>query len=85
MMAALYNLNRSSIFYNRTELLNIGKTNDVLLQQHSNIVEEICKGKPDQAEKAGQAHMDYVCALIETEFEKRSRAAMSKKRFSRTD
>jgi len=85
MMAALYNLNRSSIFFNRAKLLNVEKTSGVLFGQHSDIVEAICQGNPHQAEKAAHTHIDYVCALIETEFEKRSREALSKKRFSRLD
>jgi len=83
MMTALYSLNRSSIFFNRNELLNIGKAAETLQQQHEDIVESICQGKPSRAEKAAHVHIDYVSSLIDTAFEKQSREALSIKRYNK--
>lgn len=83
MMTALYNLNRSSLFYNRDELLNIDKVAQILLEQHTGIVEAICQSKPAAAEKAAQKHIDYVTSLIETAFDLRTREDLSSKRYSR--
>ena len=82
MMTALYTLNRSSLFYNRDELLNIGKVAETLFEQHSGIVDAICQSKPTAAEKLAQKHIDYVTSLIETAFEHRSREALSTKRYT---
>ena len=81
MMTALYSLNKSSIFYNRRELLNIDKPAEVLQQQHLDIVEAICKAEPEQAEKAAVAHIDYVISLVETEFDRQARESLSSKRY----
>ncbi len=81
MMTGLYSLNKSSLFYNRHEVLDIGTVADALFQQHADIVEAICAMKPKQAENAAHAHIDYVSALIETEFARRSREAISDKKY----
>ena len=85
MMTALYSLNRSGIMYNRAELMNIVPAWDSLFQQHQQIVEMICKANPSQAEKAAHAHIDFVGELIETCFERRSREALSVKRYRKVD
>lgn len=81
MMTAVYSLNRSGILYNRAELMNISPASDLLLQQHQLIVDSICQANPSQAEKAAHEHIDFVVELIETSFERRSREALSMKRY----
>jgi len=81
MMDGLYSLNKSSLFYNRREVLDIGNVADALLQQHTEIVTAICSAKPQKAEQAAHAHIDFVINLIETEFKRRSREAISDKKY----
>ena len=84
MMTALYNLNRSSLFLNRAELFKIGNEAETLQQQHEDIVDSICRGKPALAEKAAQTHINYVATLMETVFEQQSRESVSNKRYRQT-
>lgn len=81
MMTGLYSLNKSSLFYNRSEVLDINNVADPLLQQHEAIVEAICASQPHQAEKAAKEHIDYVASLMEIEFERRYREAISGKKY----
>ncbi|CUK27470.1 Pyruvate dehydrogenase complex repressor [Cognatishimia activa] len=83
MMTALYDLNRSSLFYNRDELSRLKDTSGDLLRQHEDIVVAICRGKPEQAEKAAHAHIDYVRELLEADFDHYLRDKLSTKRYSR--
>ena len=84
-MTSLYSLNKSGILYNRAELLNNDSTADLLFKQHQAIVESICQAKPAEAEKAAHAHIDHVVKLIETSLERRSREALSVKRYKKLD
>lgn len=81
MMTGLYSLNKSTLFYNRNEVLDINNVSDALFQQHEAIVDAICNAKPLEAEKAAQRHIDYVLQLIETEFERRYRESVSDKKY----
>jgi len=81
MMTGLYALNKSSLFYNRSEVLDISNAAGVLFQQHEQIVEAICRSQPAQAEKAARDHIDYVVSLVETEFERRFRESISDKKY----
>ena len=81
MITALYTLNRSSLFYNREELLNLNSVGSMLLGQHKEIAEAVCDGKDVKAEKAARAHIDYVAELIDTAFQQSSRERLSSKRF----
>lgn len=83
MMTALYNLNRSSVFYNRDELLGLGTSSQHLFQQHADIADAICARQPEQAEAAAKAHIDYVAELVEASFAQRRREKMSAKRYTR--
>ncbi len=83
MMTALYNLNRSSITYNRHELMNMETVAESIQQQHEDIVEHICQSKPVKAEKAAHAHIDFVISLISTAFEQQSRESLSRKKYNR--
>ena len=81
MMTALYSLHRNGIMYNRIELMNIAAGEDLLFQQHQQIVNAICQGQSAQAEKAAQSHIDFVAELIETVFDRHDRESLSKKRY----
>lgn len=81
MMTGLYALNKSSLFYNRSEVLDISNAAGALFQQHEQIVEAICRSQPAQAEKAAHDHIDYVVSLVETEFERRFRESISDKKY----
>ena len=81
MMTGLYSLNKSTLFYNRNEVLDINNVSDALFLQHKAIVEAICKSQPLEAEKAAQNHIDYVTTLIETEFDRRYRESISDKKY----
>ena len=81
MMTALYSLNRSSISYNRQELMNMDKVAETIQQQHEDIVESICQSKPAKAEQAAHEHIDFVRALVLTAFEQQSRESLSSKRY----
>lgn len=81
MMTALYSLNKSTLFFNRSEILSMENTAAVLFTQHSDIVEAICQARPAAAEAAAQDHIDYISTLLETAFARRSREAMANKRY----
>jgi GntR family transcriptional repressor for pyruvate dehydrogenase complex len=81
MMTGLYALNKSSLFYNRSEVLDINDAAAALFHQHEQIVEAICQAQPAQAEKAAHDHIDYVVSLVETEFERRFRESISDKKY----
>jgi GntR family transcriptional repressor for pyruvate dehydrogenase complex len=81
MMTALYALNKSTLFYNRTEILTTDNAAQVLFEQHVNIVEAICQSKPAAAESAAHEHIDYISDLLETSFARRSREATANKRY----
>ena len=81
MMTGLYALNKSSLFYNRSEVLDLEDAADTLFQQHEHIVEAVCKSQPGRAEKAAHEHIDYVVSLVELEFERRFREAISDKKY----
>ena len=81
MMTGLYALNKSSLFYNRSEVLDIADAADALFQQHERIVDAICKSQPSRAEQAAHEHIDYVVSLVEIEFERRFRETISDKKY----
>lgn len=81
MMTALYSLNKSALFYNRSELLNVEHAGADLFQQHQDIVTAIRQSNPSKAEKAAQNHIDFVIDLVETALERRARESLASKRY----
>lgn len=81
MITALYTLNRTSLFYNREELLNLASVGTQLFEQHSQIVNAICKGRDAEAEAAAKSHIDYVAELVDTAFNQNAREHLSVKRY----
>lgn len=80
MMTSLYRMNRSALFYNRGELMNLEQASQSLLQQHMEIVDAICAGQPTMAEQAAKGHIDYVIDLVDSSLKQKDRQAMSRKR-----
>ena len=80
MMTSLYRMNRSALFYNRGELMNLDLASENLLQQHKDIVDAICAGQPAQAEEAAKTHISYVIDLVDSSLKQRERQALSRKR-----
>lgn len=60
MMAAVYDLTRQGVFYNREYLRTLDGTGQLLLQQHKNLVDAILSGDAQAAEQAARVHMDFV-------------------------
>lgn len=81
MMSSFYSLNRSSLFYNREELMNLETFGIQLLDQHRRIVLAICEGNAAEAEAEARAHIDFVAELVDTAFKQKSRERLSRKRY----
>ncbi|MEO1504975.1 MAG: FadR/GntR family transcriptional regulator [Pseudomonadota bacterium] len=79
-MTALYELNRSAVFFSRTELLTSADVSATLLEQHRGIAEAIVAGDADRAERVSAEHIDYVRGATLQAFAQRDRAKLSKKR-----
>lgn len=60
MMAAVYDLTRRGVFYNRDLLRTIDGSGRKLLDQHCEIVDSIVAGDPVRAEAAARAHLHFV-------------------------
>jgi GntR family transcriptional regulator, transcriptional repressor for pyruvate dehydrogenase complex len=80
MMASLYELNRSAVFFNRRELMNIDEVSELLLKQHLEIGEAVCSGNAEEAVAAAAAHIDYVRVSTREALAERERELMAGKR-----
>lgn len=80
MMASVYDLTRQGVFYNRDFLRTLDGVGKKLLDQHIEIVEAICSGDPDRAEKAARSHMDFVEASFRQTRAQQEREARAAKR-----
>ncbi len=80
MMSSLYELNRSGVFFNRSEILNISEVSGFLLTQHRAIGEAICNGQPDKAVQAAAAHIAYVKRSTQEALAEREREIIAEKR-----
>ncbi|MEP3232922.1 MAG: FadR/GntR family transcriptional regulator [Hyphomicrobiales bacterium] len=80
MMDSLYELNRSGVFFNRHEILNISEVSDILLRQHKAIGEAVCSGNAEEAVKASGTHIDYVLISTREALDFREREKIAEKR-----
>ncbi len=80
MMASLYELNRSAVFFNRRELMNIDEVSELLLKQHRDLGEAVCSGNAEDAVAAAAAHIDYVRVSTREALAERERELMAGKR-----
>ncbi|PLW76295.1 FadR/GntR family transcriptional regulator [Cohaesibacter celericrescens] len=60
MMASIYDLTKSRIFYNRTFLLSIDGSGKRLLEQHLEIGNAVLAGDAERADHAARSHLDFV-------------------------
>ena len=60
MMASIYELTRSRIFYNRDYLRSIDGSGRALLNQHLEIGNSILERDAERADRAARDHMDFV-------------------------
>ena len=80
-MTALYELNRSAVFFSRRELLTSKGVAAALLRQHCDIAAAILAGDPDTAARVAADHIDYVrWAIAEARGESRREAVARKRR-----
>ncbi len=79
-MTALYDLNRSAVFFSRKELLTSATVGTALLRQHEAIARAVIAGKPDTAEQEAADHIDYVRSAIAEAIVEQRREAVSVKR-----
>ena len=80
MMSSLYELNRSGVFFNRREILNISEVSGMLLDQHHAIGEAVCSGNAGEAVKAAAAHIDFVRRSTDEALAERERELIASKR-----
>ena len=81
-MTALYALNRSAVFFSRSELLTSEGVSAALLGQHCDIAAAILAGDPDIAAQAAADHIDYVRRAMAEAMGQRRREAVAQKRRS---
>ena len=79
-MAALYDLNRRSVFFNRQELLSSPTVGGVLLRQHEDIAHAIFDGAPEAAAQAAANHIDFIRSATADSIAARRRRTVSHKR-----
>lgn len=60
MMASIYDLTESSMFYHRDYLRSMTNSAEMLLGQHHRIAKAIFDRKPKEAKQAAFDHIDYV-------------------------
>ena len=80
MMASIYELTRSRIFYNRDFLHSIDGTGQQLLKQHLDIGNAILSGDAEEADAAARRHMDFVQKSFQRGQEQSMREAKALKR-----
>ena len=80
MMASIYDLTKSRIFYNRDFLRSIDGSGKLLLEQHLEIGHAILAGDAKRADQAARAHMDFVEKSFRTGQEQSMREAKALKR-----
>lgn len=80
MMTSLYQLQRSSVFFNREELMKVHEVSGTLLDQHRMIGDAICAKQADQAEAAAVAHIDFIRQLVAEALEYRARENIAARR-----
>ncbi len=85
MMTALYTMNRSTLFFNRSELLNMDRAAESLFRQHADLAEAITRGRPTEAEKVAREHITFIAGLVEAAFKTRQREALAAKRYRRIE
>lgn len=79
-MTALYDLNRSAVFFSRHELLTSASVGAALLRQHEAIAQAILAEDAEAAERAAAEHIDYVRAAVAEAVAERRRESVSQKR-----
>lgn len=80
MMASIYDLTRSRIFYNRDFLLSIDGSGRLLLDQHMAIGQAILAGDAMAAEAAARAHLDFIERSFRVGQEQQEREIKARKR-----
>ena len=81
-MTALYALNRSAVFFSRTELLTSAAVSADLLDQHGAIAAAIMARDAGAAADLSAGHIDYVRARVAEAIAERQRQALSQKRIA---
>ena len=79
-MTALYELNRSAVFFSRMELLTSATVAAELLTQHGAIAAAIIAGDADAAARLSAEHIDYVRAAMAEAIAERRRQTLSQRR-----
>ncbi|MEO1328842.1 MAG: FCD domain-containing protein [Pseudomonadota bacterium] len=79
-MTALYALNRSAVFFSRTELITSAQVSADLLAQHRGIVEAVVAGEAEAAARLSAEHIDYVRAAMRDAVAALDRERVAKKR-----
>ena len=64
IMRGLFNLLRTGVFYNRSQLYARKGARDLLLGQHKAMYDAILEGDPESAQEAAHNHLDYVLEFL---------------------
>lgn len=65
VMRGLSELLRDNVFFNREHLYKLAGVREKLLAQHLAIGKAVIAGRPDEAEKAAAAHIEFVFGTVE--------------------
>ncbi|MGB0661964.1 MAG: FadR/GntR family transcriptional regulator [Mangrovicoccus sp.] len=82
MMGSIYLLTRQGIFYNRGFLRSIDGTGRALLDQHLEIGQAVLDRQPERAQKAAEAHLDFVEASFRKGLQTSQREMIARKRLA---
>ncbi|MEX0337632.1 MAG: FadR/GntR family transcriptional regulator [Arenibacterium sp.] len=80
MMTSIYELTRQGVFYNRAFLKSIDGSGKSLLEQHLALGQAVIDGDADAAERAAEAHIDFVERSFRIGIEKQRREVLAEKR-----
>jgi GntR family transcriptional repressor for pyruvate dehydrogenase complex len=82
MMASLYSLNRSGMFFSRSEMLTQRDCAQTLLEQHLLLGKAVIDGDSQQAMAVAAQHIDYVANTLAQLLAQQEREALAAKRYT---
>ncbi|MEG3767178.1 FadR/GntR family transcriptional regulator [Alteromonas sp. 14N.309.X.WAT.G.H12] len=82
MMASLYSLNRSGMFFSRSEILHQRHCAQTLLEQHLALGKAVIAGDTEHAMTLAAQHIDYVANALAQLLAQQQREALAAKRYA---
>ena len=82
MMRSMFEMLQAGVFYNRSLLFENRSTRSMLLDQHRAIFDAIQARKPEQAQAAVKAHLDFIEMAMRQQEKDEHHEATAKQRFA---